>query len=206
MKILNKIRYHIIRLLSFKKLKDNKSFNRNAIYLTFDDGPDPGITEFILDELKTYGIKGSFFCKGENCIKQSELLDRIIAEGHTIANHTYSHLNGVQTSTKEYIENVEKCELLTKSGLFRPPWGKLTFRQYFKLSKKYRIVLWTIASGDTDLDNFNLEKSLHSLQARTKKGSIVLFHFCKRHENETKQILPLYLKYLTDNKYQIHKL
>lgn len=198
MKIFNSLRFHTIRLLSLRKLKDNRSFNKGAVYLTFDDGPEPGITEFILDELKKYNAKATFFCKGENCIKYPELYKRIIEEGHTVANHTFSHINGWDTPHKDYIKDVEKCELSTKSHLFRPPWGKLTFKQYWRLSKKYRIVLWDIASGDTGLAHFNLEESLQSLKMNTSKGKIVLFHFCKRHENETKQILPLYLQFLNE--------
>lgn len=198
MKVFNSLRFHIIRLLSLRKLKGNKRFDRNTIYLTFDDGPEPGITEFILDELKKYNAKAIFFCKGENCIKYPELYKRIIEEGHSVANHTFSHINGWNTPHKDYIKDVEKCEESTKSHLFRPPWGKLTFKQYWRLSKKYRIVLWDIASGDTGLAHFNLEESLQSLKMNTCNGKIVLFHFCKRHENETKQILPLYLQFLNE--------
>lgn len=198
MKVFNSIRFHIIRLLSLRKLKGNKQFDNKAIYLTFDDGPEPGITEFVLDELKKHKAKGTFFCKGENCIKYPELYTRIIEEGHTVANHTFSHINGWDTPCRDYIKNVEKCELSTNSHLFRPPWGKLTFKQYWQLSKEYRIALWDISSDDTRLDNFNLEESLQSLKKNTNKGKIVLFHFCKRHENETKQILPLYLQFLNE--------
>lgn len=198
MKVFNSIRFHIIRLLSLRKFKGNKQFDNNAIYLTFDDGPEPGITEFVLDELNKYNSKAIFFCKGENCIKYPELYKRIITEGHSVANHTFSHINGWQTPYNEYIENVEKCELITKSHIFRPPWGKLTFKQYKKLSKLYKIVLWDISSGDTRLGDFNLEESLQSLKMNTNKGKIILFHFCKRHENETKQILPLYLQFLNE--------
>ena len=204
--ILNKIRFRLIRAHSLKKTKSTPDFDKEAIYLTFDDGPEPGITEFVLDELKKYGMKGTFFCKGENCIKFPKLFKRIIEEGHAVANHTYSHINGWKTPCKDYIENVTKCELSTKSHVFRPPWGKLTFKQYFKLSKEYKIVLWDIVSGDTDLSNFNLEKSLQSLQSKTQKSCVVLFHFCKLHENETKQILPQYLKYLAENKYKTQKI
>lgn len=201
MKIFNSLRFHTIRLLSLKKLKDNKLFDKSAVYLTFDDGPEPGITEFVLDELKKYNAKATFFCKGENCEKHTELLNRIVGEGHTIANHTFSHINGWETPFKEYIANVEKCEKAIGTHIFRPPWGKLTFKQYRHLSNNNKIVLWDIVSGDTELDKFNLNKSLQNLKAKTQKGSIVLFHFCKRHEKETRQILPLYLEFLKQENY-----
>lgn len=184
-----------------RNLKGKKQFDKGAVYLTFDDGPEPGITEFILHELKMYNAKATFFCKGENCERHSELLNRIVIEGHTIANHTFSHIDGWETPFNEYIANVEKCEKAIGTHLFRPPWGKLTFKQYRHLSKNYKIVLWDIASGDTELDKFNLEKSLLNLKTNTQKGSIVLFHFCKRHEKETRQILTLYLKFLKQENY-----
>ena len=196
MEIFNRLRFHIIRLLSLKKIKGNKHYDKAAVYLTFDDGPEPGITEFILDELKKYSFKATFFCKGENCVKYPELLNRIREEGHSIANHTFSHISGFQTSCNEYIENVDKCEEFTKNHIFRPPWGELTFEQYIKLSKSYDIVLWDNVSGDTELDKFNLEHYFKSLKSKTRKGDIILFHFCKRHENETMQILPVYLNWI----------
>lgn len=197
MKIINSLRFHIIRLFSLKKLKNNERYDINAVYLTFDDGPEPGITEFVLDELKKHNAKAMFFCKGENCMKYPELYKRIAEEGHTIANHTYSHINGWETDDVEYFNDVEKCEQITKTHLFRPPWGKLTLKQYKELSKKYRIVLWDIVSGDTALDEFNFEEQMQILKANTAKGKIVLFHFCSRHENETKALLPAYLHFLS---------
>lgn len=198
MNIINSLRFHIIRLLSLRKLKGNKQYDKNAIYLTFDDGPEPGITEFVLDELKKHNAKAIFFCKGENCVNHPELYKRIIEEGHAVANHTFSHINGLETNDVEYIDDVEKCEQITRRHLFRPPWGKLTFKQYRELKKSYEIVLWDNVSGDTELDKFNFEKSFQSLKINTRKGDIILFHFCKKHEKETKQILPAYLDWINE--------
>lgn len=198
MKIIDSLRFHIIRLLSLRKLKGNKQFDNNAIYLTFDDGPEPGITEFVLDELNKYNAKAIFFCKGENCTKYPELYNKIVEQGHIVANHTYSHINGWETNDVEYINDVEKCEQMVKTHLFRPPWGKLTFKQYKQLSKEYRIVLWDNVSGDTKLDDFDFEKQMQSLKANTAKGKIILFHFCNRHEKETKALLPAYLQFLRE--------
>lgn len=203
MNILNSLRFHVIRFLSMKKCKSNKNFDKSAIYLTFDDGPEPGITEFILDELKKYNAKGTFFCKGENCVNNPSLAARIKEEGHTIANHSFSHINGCQTPFGKYIEDVERCEEVTRTHLFRPPWGQLTFRLFFNLAKKYNILLWDIASGDTQMQNFDLTKNMQSLERNTRPGSIVLFHFCKTHENETRELLPLYLQYLDKNGYRM---
>lgn len=206
MKIFNSLRFHTIRLLSLRKLKDNKLFDKNAIYLTFDDGPEPGITEFVLDELMKYNAKATFFCCGENCAKYPLLLKRIKEEGHTIANHTYSHINGYYTPTTDYIKNIDKCEFFLNTNTFRPPWGAITFKQYNNLRKRYRIVYWDAVSYDTEMDKLNLDRAITSLENNTKPGQIILFHFCKKHENETKKILPRYLKFLSEAKYNISKL
>lgn len=202
MKIFNSFRFYTIRLLSLRKLKCNKQFDKNAIYLTFDDGPEPGITEFVLDELKKYNARATFFCCGENCAKYPQLLSRIKDEGHTVANHTHSHINGYKTSTGDYIKNVDKCEAFLKTNIFRPPWGALTFKEYNRLRKEYRIVYWDAVSYDTEMANFDVDRAYDKL-INIKPGSIVLFHFCNKHEKETKQILPRYLQLLSKVKYNI---
>lgn len=197
--IINKIRFRLIRMHSLQKLRRMPCFDRNAIYLTFDDGPEQGITEFILDELGKHKIKGTFFCCGENCSKQPELMKRIKEEGHLIANHTLSHINGYNTPSQLYIENVDKCEEYLNTKTFRPPWGALTLKLYNKLRKNYRIVYWDVVSGDTEMENFKYEVAYNNLISKTKPGSIVLFHFCKKHEKETMQILPAFLQYIKSN-------
>ena len=197
--IINRIRFQLIRMHSLKKLRRMSVFDREAIYITFDDGPEPDITEFVLDELKKYNAKATFFCCGENCAKHTHLLNRIKEEGHTIANHTHSHINGYYTSANDYIKNVDECEEFLNTKTFRPPWGALTFRLYNRLRKKYRIVFWDVVSYDTELDRFNLNVAYDNLVNKIKPGCIVLFHFCKKHENETKQILPAFLQYIKNN-------
>lgn len=196
--IVNKIRFRLIRRLSMKKLRSLPTFDKDAIYITFDDGPEPGITEFVIEELKRYNVKATFFCCGKNCHDYPELFNRIIGEGHSVANHTHSHISGYSTSTYDYIENVEKCEEYLGTNTFRPPWGALTFKLYNILKKKYRIIYWDLSSDDAVLKKFNINKAIYNLSHNSKPGSIVLFHFCKKHENETKQILPLYLKYIKE--------
>lgn len=199
MSLINKFRFHIIKKLSLKKLRSAPDFDKEAIYLTFDDGPEEGITEFIIDELGKYNIKGTFFCCGENCRKNPDLLVRIKAEGHSIANHTNSHINGYKTPVFTYINNVDECEKCLNTKTFRPPWGALTLKLYNKLRKTYRIVYWDVISGDTEMENFKFDDAYNNLISKTKSGSIVLFHFCKKHEKETMQILPAFLQYIKDN-------
>lgn len=203
--IINKIRFRLIRRHSLKRLKSKIDFDKEAIYLTFDDGPEPGITEFVLDELKKYNAKATFFCCGENCAKYPLLLKRIKEEGHTIANHTHSHINGCKIPADDYIMDVDKCETFLNTNTFRPPWGALTFKEYNRLRKEYRIVYWDAVSYDTEMENFDVDRAYNKM-INIKPGSIVLFHFCNKHEKETKQILPKYLQFLSKVKYNIRTL
>ncbi len=189
-----------------KQLKANNILNNDGVYLTFDDGPEPGITEFVLNELSRYNAKATFFCVGENIEKYPHLYEHIVREGHTIACHTHSHINAYHVSCKTYLNNIEQFDMVVRTHLFRPPWGALTLKTFFSIQKNKNIVLWHISSNDFALNNFNLEASLQHLKKSTKNGKIILFHFCKRHENETKQILPLYIKWLYSNNYNMKSL
>ena len=171
------------------------------VYLTFDDGPEPGITGFVLDELGKYGFKATFFCRGDNAEKHPELLERLRAEGHAIGNHTYSHLHAYNVSAKEYLNDVEKADGVLHTTLFRPPHGSLTFRTWWRLRKR-TIVFWSLNSGDSDMERFDYENSMSRLKSQTKPGDVVLFHFCHRHEKETRQLLPVYLKWLSVQGYK----
>ncbi len=120
------------------------------IYLTFDDGPIPETTEWILDTLKQFNAKATFFCVGDNVRKYPDLFNKILNYGHLVGNHTYNHLNGWNTSIEEYIDNIEKAAKLIKSELFRPPRGMIRIKQAQKLLEKYKIVLWNVLSVDYD--------------------------------------------------------
>jgi peptidoglycan-N-acetylglucosamine deacetylase len=133
--------------------------SEKALYLTLDDGPVPGPTEFALDVLKQFGVKATFFCIGENMQKHPAVLERILDEGHTIANHTFNHLNGWRASTGDYVENVRQCGLFISSKLvtdnpkpemlFRPPYGRIT-RAQIKALSHYKIVMWDVITYDYD--------------------------------------------------------
>lgn len=202
MSIINKIRFQIIRYHSLKCLRNDPTFSKDAVYLTFDDGPEPGITEFVLDELNKYNMKSTFFCCGKNCKEFPKLLERIKGEGHSVANHTHSHISGYTTPQLSYMEDVELCESYLSTNIFRPPWGALTFSLYKKLRYRYRIVYWDVVSGDTEGSNFNLKQSFDKFKKNIKPGSVVLFHFCNLSANETRQILPICLKYLSENHFK----
>lgn len=176
--------------------------SKNVLYLTFDDGPEDEITEFVLNELDKYGYKATFFCRGDNADKYPELLSLIQKKGHTIGNHTYSHLHSFEVDTKKYIKDVRRADSLLRTSYFRPPHGSLTLGTWMRLHAKYRIFFWKLNSGDSDLEKYDYTQSIESLKNNTKAGDIVLFHFCHRHEKETRQLLPVYLKWLFDQGFE----
>jgi len=197
MRVYRKAINKLLRLFELKFIPNE----RRVVYLTFDDGPEPDITEFVLRELDKYGFKATFFCRGDNAEKFPVLLAKLIESGHAIGNHTYSHLHVYDTSSNRYIEDVERADAILQTNLFRPPYGSLTFRTWWKLHNR-KIVFWTLNSCDSDMTVFNYERSIENLKSNTYSGVIVLFHFCHKHENETKLLLPQYLKWLEENGYK----
>ena len=200
---LKKFRSGIIYFLSMRQLRLNGRLDKNAIYLTFDDGPEPGITEFVLDELAKYEAKATFFCVGQNIEKHPSLLRKIKEKGHSIGSHSYSHKHAHSNSCLVYLDDVKCFDKLMETTLFRPPFGALTLRTYLKIRKNKEIVLWHLSSNDFALERFNLYNSLNNLKHKTANGKIILFHFSNRHEKETRMILPLYLEWLSVNKYKM---
>src|ERR1051326_6923521 len=138
------IRPNKIMKYAFRNALWRKNANEKKIYLTFDDGPIPEITPWVLDVLKEHHAKATFFCVGENVKKNQVAFDRIINEGHAAANHSYNHLNGWRTKNEAYFENVKQCDQLVHSKLFRPPYGKLKLSQYSQLQTQYSIVMWDV--------------------------------------------------------------
>jgi len=172
--------------------------DKRVVYLTFDDGPEDGITEFVLKELAKYNFKATFFCRGDNAEKNPKLLASIRKAGHAVANHTYSHPHAYEVTAKDYLADVERANDVLQTKLLRPPHGSLTLKIWIKLQKKYKIVYWSLNSSDYELGNFHLQRAIETLKSKTKNGDIVLFHFCHRHEKETRQLLPEYLKWLNE--------
>ena len=178
---------------------------KDSVYLTFDDGPIPEVTPWVLDELKKHNAKATFFCIGENVKKHPQIFQRIIAEGHAVGNHTFNHLNGWKTNASAYIENVEKAERQMKSNsefriqnseLFRPPYGKITSKQAKILQKKgFKIVMWDVLSYDFD-SSISEEKCLQNVLKSIKPGSIVVFHDSLKAEKNLRYVLPEVLKFI----------
>lgn len=176
--------------------------DEKVVYLTFDDGPIPETTPYILDTLKSYGVKATFFCVGENVKKHPELYTRIIKEGHFTGNHTFNHLKGWKTPLNAYLENVNQCANYVSSNLFRPPYGKITFRQYNALKKRFHLIFWDVLAPDFDA-NVSAQKCLDIVKKRTRRGSILVFHDNFKVKNKLSELLPGTLDFLLSEKYDI---
>lgn len=159
----------------YRNVTFNKSRKEKRVYLTFDDGPIPKVTPFILDILAKYDIKATFFCVGENISKHPAIFNRLRQEGHRIGNHTHNHLRGWDSSDAEYLANVAQCHTHTQSNLFRPPYGRAKKSQLKELEKNYQIIFWDVLSGDFDT-KLSPEKCYRNVIRYTKNGSIIVFH------------------------------
>jgi peptidoglycan/xylan/chitin deacetylase (PgdA/CDA1 family) len=185
------------------------------LYLTFDDGPIPEVTPFVLDELKKWDAKATFFCIGKNIEANPGIFKRIIDEGHSIGNHTYNHLNGWNTSDKEYYANIEQCSQVLSNllptadcglpTLFRPPYGKLKPSQYSTLKSQYRIVMWDVLSYDFDL-TLSTEKVLDNVLKNAEAGSIIVMHDSLKAQPKVEYALPQILEHFTGLGYKFEKL
>lgn len=175
------------------------------IYLTFDDGPVPGITEWVLDELKRFNAKATFFCVGSNVQKHPDVYSRILSEGHSVGNHTMNHMKGFRNSLADYMRQVEECEKVVDSRLFRPPYGQLKRSQYVALRQKgYKIVFWDVISYD--YEQIKEEDCLNNVLQNTREGSIVLFHDSLKADKNLRYSLPLFLKHFANLHFQFKAL
>lgn len=195
-----------------KKIFSNYTWDipntKKKVYLTFDDGPIPEITEWVLEELKKHNAKATFFCIGDNINKNPQILKKVITAGHAIGNHTYNHLNGWKTTTEAYLENIKRCEeLIQQSGInlkskfFRPPYGKIKTRQAKEISKLgYKIIMWDVLSADFD-QNLSQEACLKNVLSNTESGSIIVFHDSAKAFQNLEYALPRTLAYLNENNF-----
>jgi len=183
-----------------------------VIYLTFDDGPIPHVTPFVLGELKKYNAKATFFCIGKNIDAHPEIFRRITDGGHSIGNHSYDHLNGWQTANEEYYRNIEKCDdtlvahkAVNPARLFRPPYGKLKPAQYKFLKERYRIVLWDVLSFDFDI-KMSDEKVLNNVITNAEPGSVIVFHDSLKAQQRVEYALPKVLEHFSAKGFKFEKL
>jgi peptidoglycan/xylan/chitin deacetylase (PgdA/CDA1 family) len=172
------------------------------VFLTFDDGPTPEITEWVLEQLKLHNAQATFFCIGNNIEKYPEIFQKTIAEGHAIGNHTFDHLNGWKTTTEVYIENVKLYETqnpkLVTRNLFRPPYGKIKHSQSKILRKLgYKIIMWDVLSRDYD-QSISATQCLENVLSNIETGSIIVFHDSVKAEHNLKYVLPKTLEFLKE--------
>jgi peptidoglycan/xylan/chitin deacetylase (PgdA/CDA1 family) len=197
----------------FPKYIWNIPTSDKKIYLTFDDGPTPEITRWTLDVLKQYNAKATFFCIGNNIQKNPELFQEITAAGHSVGNHTFTHLNGWKTPTTTYLENVLQCDTHIrnempdyKSKLFRPPYGKIKPSQAKALRNLgYKIILWSFISYDFD-NTLSKENCLKNVLSNCEPGTIVVFHDSIKAFTNLEYVLPKTLEFLKENNFRMLKL
>jgi len=177
----------------------NMPRQEKKIYLTFDDGPHPVATPFVLDELKKYNAKATFFCIGKNVQEHADIYRRILDEGHRVGNHTNNHLNGWKVTDEAYFKNIREAAETIDSDLFRPPYGRISRFQVTGLTKSktpFKIIMWDVLSGDFD-QKIHAEKCISNVIKNTKKGSIVVFHDSEKAFEKMKEALPEMLIYFT---------
>ncbi len=168
------------------------------MYLTFDDGPVPEVTDFVLDTLSRFEMKATFFCIGNNVKQNPALFNRIRESGHRIGNHTFVHKNGWMTNVEDYINDVAEAAQFIQSDLFRPPYGRIKKSQAEYLLKHYKIIMWDVLSYDYD-PSVSPQKCLYNVTAHTRPGSIIVFHDSSKAFRNVKEVLPEYLEFLLKN-------
>ena len=208
------IKTHWIVKKLFHNFMWDVSNQKKTVYLTFDDGPIPEVTPWVLEELRKYDVKATFFCIGDNIDKHPELFKKLITEGHCIGNHTFNHLNGWKTPKKSYVENVKKCEEIiylnskapAQSKIFRPPYGKITSSQSKAIRKLgYKIIMWDVLSADFDI-NISKEECLNNILSNIESGSIIVFHDSTKAFKNLEFVLPKTLEYLKNNNFNCETL
>jgi peptidoglycan-N-acetylglucosamine deacetylase len=182
------------------------SENQKVIYLTFDDGPIPEVTEFVLEQLEIYKAKATFFCIGENIVKNPQIFEQLLKGEHSIGNHTHNHVRGWDVDDNFYVENFKKCqEIIPQATLFRPPYGRIKKNQANDILETHQIVMWDVLSADYSSD-ISPENVLKKTIEYTENGSIVLFHDSLKAQKNMQFTLPKFLKHFTENGYQFAKL
>lgn len=176
--------------------------DKRAVYLTFDDGPIPRVTPWVLDVLDRYGIKATFFMVGDNIRKHPDEFRMVVERGHRIGNHTFNHIRGLSYDINSYLENTEKaCRMMMETNLFRPPHGYMSPKQYAELKKRYKIIMWDLVTRDYNR-KFNGEQILQKVKKYARNGSIITFHDSIKSEENLKYALPKAIEWLKEQGYE----
>ena len=190
----------ILQML-FPSLIWNLPSKEKVIYITFDDGPHPELTPFVLQELDKYNAKATFFLLGKEVDSHPSLYKDILQANHSVGNHTYSHLNGWATKNSEYFSDIEKCHSIMNRKLFRPPFGRIKPSQIRHLKKAFKIVMWDVLSWDFH-KNTSAEKCFKIVKEKTKNGSIIVFHENDKAIKNVKYCLPKMLEHFSKQGYE----
>ncbi len=186
----------------YPSLTWNLPTQEKVIYLTFDDGPIPEVTPEVVEILKKYEAKATFFCVGDNIRKHPKVFEMVVKAGHNVANHTYHHIKGWQNTLDVYLEDIEECQQIIHSfnienRLFRPPYGRITSKQIREVKQKFKIVMWDVLTGDYNA-SLSADSILKRIIKATKPGSIVVFHDSIKAYPRLASVLPDYLSYFQD--------
>lgn len=187
----------------YPSLRWHQARNEKKLYLSFDDGPIPEITPWVLAELDKVGAKATFFCIGDNVRKHPEIFQLLKEKGHRIGGHTFNHLNGWQTATEQYLNNIKDCDHYFQTDLFRPPYGRIKRSQVSavqQLPQHYQIIMWDVLSGDFD-QKISPTTCLHNVLKNAQNGSIIVFHDSLKAEKNLRYTLPIALSYWKEHGY-----
>lgn len=180
-----------------------------AVYLSFDDGPHPVITPWVLDQLKQYQARASFFCVGNNVEQYPQIYQSILEQGHAVGNHTYHHMNGWKVSVSDYLEDIARAATLIKSDLFRPPYGRIRSKQAEQIKTvigaNAQIIMWDVLSADFDR-TISKEACLDNVLSHLEAGSIIVFHDSEKAFPHLEYVLPKVLAHLQQEGYICRKL
>lgn len=175
------------------------------MFLTFDDGPIPEVTPLVISILKKYNVKATFFCVGENVQKYPEVFEQLLNNGHAVGNHTFHHVKAWKTDYKSYLSEVEQCNKLVKSNLFRPPHGQFTWKLAQTLKKDFRIIMWSALSGDYN-KTLSESQCLANAIKNTRPGAIIVFHDSLKARERMEYVLPIYIEYCIKQGYSFRTL
>lgn len=180
------------------------SRKNKTVYITFDDGPHPEVTRFVLQELEKHQFRATFFCVGDCVQRHPDVFKEVLQAGHAAGNHTYNHLNSWNTTTSHYINDVDTAHQVIDSKLFRPPYGRIKPSAAKTLRKKgYQIVMWDLLSGDFDTQR-TAASCLKNLKKNTRNGSVIVFHDSEKAYEKLQVILPEYFKFLKESGFDTH--
>lgn len=186
----------------------HKNRREKSVYLTFDDGPIPIVTPFVLNTLKKFEAKATFFCIGDNVRKYQDIFSLVQNDGHAIGNHTQNHLKGWETENNEYLQNIKNCSEFTGIRLFRPPYGRIKKSQIKSIRSAFpetKIIMWDILSGDWD-KNISPEKCVKNVLKNVRNGSIIVFHDSEKAFERLQYALPFIMQDLSERGFQFKSL